>query len=153
MKTGIIIGSLLLIALCCMPVAAEEPDNRYSYINFESVDITLDGTKAVVTVDYTVDTGVQVLVLLLGNHDLRSKIVRSMNFEDATIQYADLNRAILHVESASFDYGDKSYWFPQHTFLVTIPEVTIQTPQSARKFYLLQQMNDGIGFFDIQSQV
>ncbi|GAA5262473.1 hypothetical protein [Methanocalculus sp. MC3] len=147
MKTGIIIAALLIFALCSMPVAASEPGNRYSYITFETVDIVLDGADAVITISYSIDTGVQVLVMLLGNHDLRTKVLRSMNFDDAKIQYADLERAIITVDAASFDYGDGSFWFPRHSFLVTIPELTIQTPQSARKLFMISQMEEGFGYF------
>jgi hypothetical protein len=152
MKTGIIVASLLIFALCCMPVAASEPGNRYSYITFESVEIALDGADAVVTVHYSIDTGVQLLVMLLGNQDLRSKLLRSMNFEDATIQYADLNRAVIAVDDVSFDYGDGSYWFPRHSFMVTIPEVTIQTPHSVRQFGMIQEIEEGMGYFASRPQ-
>ena len=135
-----------------MPVAASDPGNRYSYITFESVDIALDGADAVVTVHYSIDTGVQVLVMLLGNHDLRKKVLRSMNFDSATIQYADLNRAVLSVDDASFDYGDGSFWFPRHSFRVTIPELTIETPQSARQLFMINEMEEGFGYFAARSE-
>ncbi len=147
MKTGILLAALLILALSCMPVAAYETDNRYSYITFDTVDIALDGADAVVTVNYSIDTGVQVLVMLLGNHDLRTKVLRSMNFEDARIQYADLEKAILTVDGVSFDYGDGSYWFPRHSFMVTVPKLTIQTPQSARQFFMINEMEEGFGYF------
>ena len=147
MKTGILVASLFILALFCMPVAASDPENRYSYITYESVDIALDGADAVITVSYSIDTGVQVLVMLLGNHDLRTKLLRSMNFEGAKIQYADLERAVLIVDDASFDYGDGSFWFPRHSFMVTIPELNIQTPQSTRQFFMIQQMEEGFGYF------
>ncbi|MDG6250247.1 hypothetical protein [Methanocalculus sp.] len=147
MKTGILVASLFILALFCMPVAASDPENRYSYITYESVDIALDGADAVITVSYSIDTGVQVLVMLLGNHDLRTKLLRSMNFEGAKIQYADLERAVLTVDDASFDYGDGSFWFPRHSFMVTIPELNIQTPQSTRQFFMIQQMEEGFGYF------
>lgn len=147
MKTGILVASLFILALFCMPVAASDPENRYSYITYESVDIALDGADAVITVSYSIDTGVQVLVVLLGNHDLRTKILRSMNFEGAQIQYADLERAVLTVDDAAFDYGDGSFWFPRHSFMVTIPKLTIQTPQSARQFSMIHQMEEGFGYF------
>jgi hypothetical protein len=129
-----------------MPVAALS-DSRYSYISFESVNIVLEETKATVTVDYSIDSGVQILVMFLGNQDLKNKIERAMNFKGAKVTTADLNRAVLEVESASYDYGDKSYWFPPHTFLVPIPEVTIQTPQVTREMSMLLEMNEGIGYF------
>jgi len=147
MKTGILVVAFLILAIFCMPVAASEPENRYSYITFETVDITLDGADAVVTVNYSIDTGVQVLVMLLGNHDLRTKILRSMNFEEAKIQYADLERAVLTVDNAAFDYGDGSFWFPRHSFMVTIPKLNIQTPQSTRQFSMIHQMEEGFGYF------
>lgn len=146
MRTGIIFAILLLLCCCCMPVAAQT-DSRYSYITFNEVLITLEETKATVTVDYSVDSGVQILVMLLGNQDLKNKIEKAMNFKGATVKTADLNRAVLEVESASYNYGDKSYWFPLHTFLVTIPKVTIQTPQTTREMFMVLEMNEGIGYF------
>jgi len=151
MKTGILVAALLIFALSCIPVAASEPENRYSYITFETVDISLDGADAVVTVNYSIDTGVQVLVMLLGNHDLRTKVLHSMNFEGAKIQYADLERAVLTVDDASFDYGDGSFWFPRHSFMVTIPKLNIHTPQSTRQFFMIQQMEEGFGYFTARS--
>ncbi|MCP1661777.1 MAG: hypothetical protein D5R99_08200 [Methanocalculus sp. MSAO_Arc1] len=152
MKTGISVAILLLLAACCMPVAAEEPGTRFSYITFDSVDIILEETTATVTVDYNVDPGVQLLVMLLGNHDLRNKVQRAMNFEESTILSADLNQAVLEVESASFDYGDDTYWFPRHTFLVTVPRLTIETPSTKREFSNVYQTEDGIGFFTRQAE-
>lgn len=146
MRTGIILAFFMLLCSCCMPVAAQT-DSRYSYITFDSVDISLEETKATVTVDYSIDSGVQILVMFLGNQDLKNKIERAMNFKGATVKTADQNRAVLEVESASYDYGDKSYWFPFHTFLVTIPKVTIQTPQTTREMFMVQEMNEGIGYF------
>jgi len=146
MKTGIILAVLLLFSLCCMPVAAS-PDSRYSYLTFHSVDISLDESRAVVTVDYSVDSGVQILVMFLGNQDLKSKVDRVMNFEGAQVRTADLNRAVLVVDSASFDYGDGSYWFPQHEFLVTIPDVNLRTPQMTREYSMVSVIEDGIGYF------
>jgi len=146
MKAGIILAVLFLFSFCCLPVAASA-ESRYSYITFHSVDISLEESRAVVTVDYSVDSGVQILVLLLGNQDLKNKVDRVMNFEDARVRTADLNRAVLVVDSASYDYGDGSYWFPQHEFLVAIPIVTLRTPQIMREYSMVSVIEDGIGYF------
>ncbi|MBR1369759.1 hypothetical protein RJ53_09850 [Methanocalculus chunghsingensis] len=146
MKAGIILAVLFLFSFCCLPVAASA-ESRYSYITFHSVDISLEESRAVVTVDYSVDSGVQILVLFLGNQDLKSKVDRVMNFDNAHVRTADLNRAVLVVDSASFDYGDGSYWFPQHEFLVTIPDITLRTPQMTRKYSMEAVIEEGIGYF------
>ncbi|RQD79870.1 MAG: hypothetical protein D5R96_09355 [Methanocalculus sp. MSAO_Arc2] len=146
MKTGIILASLVLLAACCMPVAAEEPTSRYSYITFQSVDITLEDTVATVTVQYSIDTGIEFLVMLLGTHDLRMKLLRAMNFEDARIESANMTQAVIMVDSASYDYGDNTYWFPRHSFLVTVPKLTISTPLTKRNFYMIHDIDFGIGY-------
>ncbi|MCP1714565.1 hypothetical protein J2T58_000405 [Methanocalculus alkaliphilus] len=146
MKAGIILGVLILLSFCCMPVAASV-DSRYSYLTFHSVDLSLEESRAVVTVDYSVDSGVQILVLFLGNQDLKNKVERVMNFDGARVRTADLNRAVLVVDAASFDYGDGSYWFPHHEFLVTIPDVTLRTPQVTREYSMVSVIEDGIGYF------
>ena len=151
MKTGIILAILLILCSCCMPVAAQT-DSKFSYITFDSVDISLEETKATVTVDYSIDSAVQILVMLLGNQDLKNKIERTMNFKEATVKTADLNRAVLEVDSASFDYGDGTYWFPQHVFLVTIPNVTLQTPQMTRVYSMVSVIEEGIGHFARSAQ-
>lgn len=152
MKTGIILASLVLLAACCMPVAAEEPTSRFSYITFHTVDIELEDTMATVTVEYSIDTGIEILVMLLGNHDLRMKVLRAMNFEDARIESANMTQAVLLVESASYDYGDNTYWFPRHTFLITVPKLTISTPRTQQNFSMVHEMNHGMGYFGRRSE-
>jgi hypothetical protein len=136
---------MLLIALVAPAMAGGE--EKYGYITVKSVTVQLVKERAVVTVDYKIDDHIGFLVLLLGKSDLKRKILQILDFEDAAVQRVDLERAVVFVNNASYDYDRGSYWFPAHKFNARIPSLTIITPQDIRQYENTREFPDGLGFF------
>lgn len=146
---------ILFLAGCAAPALAAEND-RYSYITVENVHIRLDNGTAVIHVNYTVDEGTRFIFFLLGKQDLRNKLLKILDYEDAKIQRIDLSSADLTVFNASQSYGNGVYWYPSHQFNVVIPSLTVQSPQTLRKFNDTNLFPGGMGFFtepDLQQAV
>ncbi len=138
---------LMLLSVLAAPVFAADDSARYSYISVESVSINLAKEHAVVTVDYSIDDGISLLVMLLGKSDLKKKVLEVLDFENARVQRIDLDSAVIIVSNASHDYGENTYWFPAHTFNVRIPKLVITTPQETRNFENAQEVPAGVGYF------
>jgi len=136
---------LLFIAYAAPALAASE--DRYSYITVEEVRIRLDNGTAVIHVNYTVDDGTRLFFFLLGKQDLKNKLLKILNYEDAKIQRIDLSSADFTVYNASISYGKGIYWYPPHDFNVVIPSLTVQSPQSSRNFINTTHFPEGMGFF------
>ena len=90
---------------------------------------------------------------LLGKQDLKNKLVKILNYENAKIQRIDLSNAEFVVDQAAYSYGSGIYWYPSHTFNVVIPRLSIQTPQVTRNFTNINQFPGGIGYFGVGSPV
>ncbi len=138
---------LMLFAVLAAPAFAADDPARYSYISVESISINLAKEHAVVTVDYTIDDGISLLVMLLGKSDLKKKVLEVLDFENARVQRIDLDSAVIIVSNASEDYGENTYWFPAHTFNVQVPALTVTTPQETRSFENAQEIPNGVGYF------
>lgn len=138
---------LILIILGCTAPALAAGDDRYSYITVENVQIQLDDGTAVIHVDYSVDDGTQFIFFLLGKQDLKNKLLKILNYEEAKIQRIDLSSADFTVYNASYSYGKGIYWYPSHDFNVVIPSLTVQSPQTTRNFTNTKQFPGGMGFF------
>ena len=138
---------LILILLGCTAPALAANDDRYSYITVEDVQIRLDNGTAVIHVNYSVDEGTRFIFFLLGKQDLRDKLLKILNYEDAKIQRIDLSSADFTVYNASHSYGKGIYWYPAHDFNVVIPSLTVQSPQTTRTFYNDDTVPGGDGFF------
>jgi len=136
----------LLVISCTAPALAANED-RYSYITVEDVQIQLDNGTAVVHVNYSVDEGTRFIFFLLGKQDLKNKLLKILNYDDARVQRIDLSSADLIVYNASLSYGKGVYWYPSHKFNVVIPLLTIQSPQATRKFINQTEFPEGMGFF------
>jgi hypothetical protein len=136
---------LLFLFLAAPALAANE--ERYSYITVEDVHIRLDNGTAVIHVNYTVDEGTRFIFFLLGKQDLKNKLLKILNYEDAQIQRIDLSSADFSVYNASHSYGNGIYWYPSHEFNVVIPSLTVQSPQTTRNFTMTKQFPGGMGFF------
>lgn len=147
MRGGAIAVVLILLAALAMPVFAANED-KYGYITIENVAITLDRGKANIDVQYSLDEPTQVIVFLLGKQDLKSRIVRVLNYEDAQVTRIDMNRAELVVEDVSYNYGRGIYWFPSHQFNVIIPSLRVTTPQASREYVSTRELPNGLGYFD-----
>ncbi len=136
---------LILLGLTAPVLAAG--DDRYSYITVENIRIRLDNGTAVIHVNYSVDDGTRFIFFLLGKQDLKNKLLKILNYEDAKIQRIDLSSADFTVDNASHSYGNGIYWYPSHDFNVVIPSLTVQSPQATRDFTDTKQFPGGMGFF------
>ncbi len=146
MKIRPLIVAILFVCMFASPVLSAE-SGRISYISIDHIDIELVDDVATINVDYRIDDMVSFLVMLLGKSDLKYKIGVALNFEDAKFIRADLDHAILVVRGISYDYGDGSYWFPEHQFGIMLPEIVVKTPQSSRNFTNTDIIPHGIGYF------
>src|SRR5512137_2789347 len=99
---------ILLFMSCAAPALAASED-RYSYITVEDVGIRLDNGTAVIHVNYSVDEGTRFIFFLLGKQDLKNKLLKILNYEDAKIQRIDLSSADFVVYNASYSYGKGIY--------------------------------------------
>ena len=70
-----------------------------------------------------------------------------LNFEDARFVETGMDHARILVRGVSIDYGDNSYWFPEHEFGITLANVTLITPQFSRTYNETTVIPNGIGFF------
>jgi hypothetical protein len=138
---------LILLFLGCTAPAFAASDDRYSYITVEDVQIRLDNGTAIIHVSYSVDEGTRFIFFLLGKQDLKNKLLKILNYEDARIQRIDLSSADFTVYNASYSYGKGIYWYPAHDFNVVIPSLTVQSPQTTRNFTNTKQFPGGMGFF------
>lgn len=146
MKGWPIAVCLIFLAVLTVPAIATDTD-KYGYITIEAVSITLDGEKANIDVQYTLDEPTRVLVLLLGKQDLKNRLLTILNYEDAEVKNLDLNSAELVVDDVSYSYGRGVYWFPAHSFNVLIPTLKITTPQVSREYAGITEIPNGIGYF------
>jgi alpha-N-acetylglucosamine transferase len=150
MKGRTIVVCLLFLAIAAIPASAAEND-KYGYITIQSVDISLNGSRADIRVDYTLDEPTRVIVLLLGKQDLKNRLLTVLNYDDAEVKNIDLNSAELVVDDVSYSYGRGVYWFPEHFFNVMVPDLRITTPQVIRNYSSVEGIPNGIGYFDTQA--
>ena len=139
---------MLAVAALIAPAVAGS-DERYSYITVEDVTIQLVKEDAIITMNYKIDDGIGFLVLLLRKSDLKRKVLDILNFEDAQIQIADLEHAVVHANNVSNDYGRGSYWFPEHRFEVVVPSLTVIAPHSTKCYTDVAELTGGFGYFSI----
>jgi hypothetical protein len=135
-----------LIISMAVPVMAANED-RYSYITVKDIRIQLDNGSAVIHVNYKVDEGTRFIFFLLGKQDLKNKLMKILNYEDARIQRIDLSSADFTVEDAAISYGEGIYWYPSHYFNIVIPELSVQSPQATRNFTMTKEFPSGMGYF------
>ncbi len=146
MRTIACLLLVLLLNAMMVPVLAAS-EERYSYITVKEVNITVENERAEIVIDYSIDEGIRLLVMLLGTGDLKTKVLKIVNYEDARIQDITLESATLVLDKASVDYGDGVYWFPEHEFGVIVPTLSVKTPQTVRRFNMTKGIPDGIGHF------
>jgi hypothetical protein len=145
---GLVIPILIvfIIGLSTPVVALNE--EKFSYVTVQQVDVFLDNATADIKMNYTIDDGTQFIFVLLGKQDLKSKVLKILNFEDATVKSIEMDHAEIQVNDASYTYGRGIYWFPSHDFNVNIPDLNIHTPQTTRHFSNVSHFSQGIGYFD-----
>jgi hypothetical protein len=147
MRVSAIAILVILVAGMAAPVLAAN-NERYSYITIQDMNIILKKDHAVIKVNYTIDQGTQLIVFLLGKQDLRNKLLKVLNYEDAVVRNIEMNNAEIEINSIAYDYGRGIYWFPDHRFNVVIPELRVSSPQVTREYFMTREFPDGIGYFD-----
>ena len=145
MKYGAILAVVFILGAMALPAVAAPP-NQFSYITVNSATINLDDEQATITLDYDIDSGIVILVHLLGTSDLKKKLVVISGFEGAKFQKPDMGHATLSVPAAAQNYGGGTYWFPEHTFGIEVPEITVISPQMTRTYTNTDAL-PGMGFF------
>ncbi|MDI6866526.1 hypothetical protein [Methanoculleus sp.] len=141
------VGVVLMLVLALITPSMAADEGRYSYITVQDITIRLEKADAVVSMNYTVDNSIGFLVLLLGKSDLEQKVLNILNFDSVSVQYLGLDHAEIRVNGVSNDYGDGTYWFPEHSFGVVVPSLTIITPQSVRQYENISEIPGGFGYF------
>jgi len=145
---GIATAIIFVCILSCMLPVLAVNEEKYGYITIENVDITLERGVANIDVQYTLDEPTRLIVFLLGKQDLKNRILKVLNYDDAEVVQIEMDRANLIVEDVSYNYGRGIYWFPSHQFNVIIPSLRITTPQISREFCSTNMIPNGIGYFD-----
>jgi hypothetical protein len=140
----------MILAVLITPVLAES-ETRYSYINIDKMTIELVNEKMYIHVDYTLDTPIKVLIFLMGKNDLKGKLVKLVNYENAILKTVEFDRADLIVEDEVIDYGDGAFWLPEHEFYAVTPILTIETPQATLKYFDTNKIPNGVGYFRVVS--
>ncbi|MDD1663803.1 MAG: hypothetical protein LUQ32_00460 [Methanomicrobiales archaeon] len=136
---------LLLIGLV-LPVLAID-GNRIGYVSFEEARIQLHDGDARVDVDYTLDPGMNLIILLFGVGDLQKKVERSLNFPSLKAEEVGPSHAAFTVYDVSESYGDRAYWFTPHSFGVTFPQVKVNAPGYSLSFIGVRAIPRGFGYF------
>jgi hypothetical protein len=141
------IALLIIFLLCLVTPALAANEDRYGYIKVQDVTVRLDNGTAAIHVNYAVDEGTRFIFFLLGKQDLKKKLLKILNYDDAQITRIDLSSADFFVDDAAFSYGNGIYWYPSHEFNVVIPNLTIHSPQVTRNFTMVKTFPAGMGFF------
>ena len=142
---AIVVLIILTISLSVPAMAAN--DDRYSYITVEQIQVQLDNGSAVIHVDYKVEENTRFIFFLLGKQDLKNKLMKILNYQDAKIKRIDLSSADFTVEDASLSYGNGIFWYPAHTFNVAVPMLSVKSPQAVRTFTMTREFPGGMGYF------
>jgi hypothetical protein len=140
---------LLGLLLFCLvqPAAAAAEANKIGYVSFQAARIELRDGTARVEVDYTLDPGMPLIILLFGSGDLQKKVERALNFPSAKADEVGLSRAVFTLTGASESYGDRAYWFAPHTFGVTFPDVEVKAPGFTMEYPKARAIPKGFGYF------
>ena len=152
MRAYAVVLLILLAASLVVPVLAAR-EERYSYITIQDVQIRLDNGSAVIHVNYKVDEGTRFIFFLLGKQDLKNKLMKILNYDDAKIKRIDLSSADLTVEDAALSYGNGIYWYPSHDFNIAIPQLSVSSPQATKNFTMTREFPSGMGYFSTEPRI
>jgi hypothetical protein len=89
----------------------------------------------------------------LGKQDLKNKLMKILNYQDAKIKRIDLSSADFTVEDASLSYGNGIFWYPSHTFNVAVPLLSVKSPQAVKNFTMAREFPGGMGYFATDTRV
>lgn len=137
----------ILLATVFMSPAIAEAQTRYGYIGVKAIEIELQDANATLYIDYELDLPARFLVYILGNADLKNKLARIVNYENATLREVDMNHAVFVLHGEVIDYGDGAYWFGPHRFNIVTPSLTVTTPQTRLTFRYTDSLPRGVGYF------
>ncbi|MDD1697763.1 MAG: hypothetical protein LUQ36_05330 [Methanoregula sp.] len=151
MRAYAVVLLIILTISMAVPVMAANAD-RYSYITVYDVQIKLNNGSADIHVNYKVDEGTRFIFFILGKQDLKNKLMKILNYQDAQLNRIDLSSADFTVEEAALSYGNGIFWYPSHDFNVVIPELSVKTPQATRNFTMTKQFPGGMGYFTTTGQ-
>jgi hypothetical protein len=151
MRAYAVVLLIILTLSMAVPVMAAN-DDRYSYITVQDIQIKLINGHAIIHVNYKVDEGTRFIFFILGKQDLKNKLIKILNYEDAQMNRIDLSSADFTVEDASFSYGNGIFWYPSHQFNVVIPLLSVKTPQVTRNFTMTKEFPSGMGYFTTANQ-
>jgi hypothetical protein len=146
MRWPLLMFLLLLSIGLTAPVLAID-SGKIGYVSFEQVRIQLHDADARVEVDYTLDPGMNVIVLLFGMGDLQKKVEKALNFPSLKAGEVGLSHAVFTVNGISENYGDRAYWFPPHSFGVTFPLVKVNAPGYSLSNTKARAIPRGFGYF------
>ena len=152
MRACAVVLLILLTASLVVPVMAAR-EERYSYITIQDVQIRLDNGSAVIHVNYKVDEGTRFIFFLLGKQDLKNKLMKILNYDDAKMKRIDLSSADFTVEEAALSYGNGIFWYPSHDFNIASPLLSVSSPQATRNFTMTREFPSGMGYFATESRV
>jgi hypothetical protein len=151
MRAYAVVLLILFTLSMAVPVMAANAD-RYSYITVYDVQIKLNNGSADIHVNYKVDEGTRFIFFILGKQDLKNKLMKILNYQDAQMNRIDLSSADFTVDDAALSYGNGIFWYPSHDFNVVIPELSVKTPQATRNFTMTKQFPGGMGYFTTTAQ-
>jgi hypothetical protein len=143
---------IILTTSLAVPVMAAN-DDRYGYITVEQIHVQLDNGSAVIHVDYKVEENTRFIFFLLGKQDLKNKLMKILNYQDARINRIDLSSADFTVENASLSYGNGIYWYPAHTFNIAVPMLSVKSPQAVKNFTMTREFPGGMGYFAMDTRL
>jgi hypothetical protein len=146
MRAYAVVLLIILTVSLAVPVMAAN-DDRYSYITVHQIQVQLDNGSAVIHVDYKVEENTRFIFFLLGKQDLKNKLMKILNYQDAKINRIDLTSADFTVEDASLSYGNGIFWYPSHTFNIAVPMLSVKSPQAVKNFSMTREFPGGMGYF------
>jgi hypothetical protein len=152
MRAYAVVLLIILTVSLTVPVMAAN-DDRYGYITVQQIQVQLDNGSAVIHVDYKVEENTRFIFFLLGKQDLKNKLMKILNYQDAKITRIDLSSADFTVEDASLSYGNGIYWYPSHTFNIAVPLLSVKSPQAVKNFTMTREFPGGMGYFATDTRV
>jgi len=142
----VLLSLLFLLPALAVPVFAAD-GSRIGYVSFDRVQIQLADGNARIDVDYSLDPGMPLIVMLFGGGDLQKKIERALNFPSLRPDEVGLTHAVFTAEGASQDYGNGAFWFPAHGFDATFPLVQVNAPGYSMTYRDADSVPEGFGYF------
>lgn len=142
---AVVLLTIITLSMAVPGMAAS--NDRYSYITVQDVQIKLNNGSANIHVNYKVDEGTRFIFFILGKQDLKNKLMKILNYEDAQMNRIDLSSADFTVEDAALSYGKGIFWYPSHEFNIVIPMLSVKTPQVTRNFTMTKEFPGGMGYF------